>query len=82
MDTTKNEKSSLKIYRKWRKEIGEQEKIYTNNQASDILFKARSNNLELNNRKRFWNEDIKCDMCGAEKGDLGHFLLWCPTYCL
>ena len=76
------EKPSLKIYRNWRKEIGGQEEIYTNNQASDILIKARSNNLKLNDRNRFWSEDTKCDTCGAEKEDLGHFVLWCPTYWL
>ncbi len=74
-----NEKSSLKIYRKWRKEIGGQE-VYTNNQASEILFNARTNNLNLNERKRFRGEDTKCDMCGAENEDLKHFLWWCPAY--
>ncbi len=74
-----NEKSSLRIYTKWRKEIGGQE-VYTNNQASEILFKARTNNLNLNERKRFRGEDTKCDMCGADNEDLKHFLLWCPAY--
>ncbi len=78
--TEMNEKSSLKIYRKWRKEIGGQEEIYNNDQASEILFKSRTNNLRLNDRKRFWNELTTCDMCGAEREDLKHFLLWCPTY--
>ncbi len=54
--------------------------MYTNDQDSVILFKARTNNLNLNDRKRFWGEDTKCDMCGAEKEDLKHFLLWCPAY--
>ncbi len=54
--------------------------MYTNDQDSVILFKARTNNLNLNDRKRYWGEDTKCDMCGAEKKDLRHFLLWCPTY--
>ncbi len=30
-----NEKSSLKIYRKWKREIGWQEEAYTNDQASE-----------------------------------------------
>ncbi len=75
-----NEKSSLKIYRKWRKEIGGQEEIYNNDQASEILFKSRTNNLRLNDRKRFWNEATTCEMCGAEREDLKHFMLWCPAY--
>ncbi len=74
-----NEKTSLKIYRKRRKEIGGQEEVYSNSQASEILFKPRTNNLNLNERKRFWGEDTKCGMCGADK-DLKHFLLWCPAY--
>ncbi len=56
-----NEKSSLKIYRKWRRG---QEKAYVNNQTSEILFKARKNNLILNERNRFWGEDIKCYCVG------------------
>ncbi len=48
-------------------------------QDSVILFKARTNNLNLNDRQRFWGEDTQCDMCGAEKEDLKHFL-WCPEY--
>ncbi len=75
-----NEKLSLKIYRKRRKEIGGQEEVYSNSQASEILFKARTSNLNFNERKRFWGEDTKCDMYGAEKDDLKHFLLWCPAY--
>ncbi len=54
--------------------------MHTNNQASEILFKARTNNLNLNERKRFRGEDTKCDMCGADNEDLKHFLLWCPAY--
>ncbi len=54
--------------------------MYTNDQDSVILFKARTNNLNLNDRKRFWGEDTMCDMWGAEKEDLKHFLLWCPAY--
>ncbi len=70
----------LKIYRKWRKEIGGQEEIYNNDQALEILFKSRTNILRLNDRRRFWNEPTTCDMCGAELEDLRHFMLWCPAY--
>lgn len=48
-----NEKSSLRIYRNWRKEFGEQEKVYTNNQASELLFKCRTNTMRFNDRKDF-----------------------------
>lgn len=37
--------------------------------------------MNLNDRKRFNGEETKCDMCGAEKEDLKHFILWCPEYC-
>ncbi len=30
--------------------------------------------------RRFRGEEITCDVCGAEKEDLIHFLLWCPGY--
>ncbi len=42
--------------------------------------RARTNNLNLNDRKRFRGEETKCDMCGADNEDLKHFLLWCPAY--
>ncbi len=54
--------------------------MYTNNQASEIIFKTRTNNIHLNERKRFWEENTKCDMCRADNEDLKHFLLWCPAY--
>ncbi len=25
-------------------------------------------------------EEEKCDMCGAEREDLKHFVMWCPEY--
>ncbi len=71
-----NEKTSLKIYRKWRQEKGGQEEVYINNYGSQLLFKCRTNNLQLNDRRRF--REVTCDVCGAEKEDLIHFLLWCP----
>ncbi len=74
-----NERSSLTIYGKWRKDLGGQDEVYQNDQASELLFKCRTNNMRLNDR-RFWHEDTECDMCGVEKEDLKHFLLWCPAY--
>ncbi len=68
------------MYKKWRRETGGQEEVYTNSQTSEILFKERINNLKLNERNRFWGEDTKCNMCGADNEDLKHFLLWYPAY--
>ncbi len=74
-------KSSLKIYRKWREAIGgQQEDTCDNREGSRILFKCKTNNLNLNDRKRFKGEDTRCRMCDCECGDLVHFLLWCPVY--
>ena len=77
-----NEKSSVIHYKKWRKEIGGQEEVYTNEPASEILFKCRTNTLKLNDRKRFKRESMKCNLCSEENEDLEHFLLWCPAYSL
>ena len=74
------EKSSLKIYREWRKEVGGQEEIYDNQASSVVFFKCRTNNLNLNYRKRFRGESTMCEMCGAENENLNHFLLWCTKY--
>ena len=74
------EKSSMKIYREWRTEVGGQDEVYDTRESSKILFKCRTNNLPLNDRKRFKGEEEKCDMCGAEREDLKHFVLWCPEY--
>ncbi len=68
----------MKIYKEWKNEIGGQEKVYDNRPASEILFKCRTNNLKLKDRKRFQGEETKCDICDAEKEDLNHFSLWCP----
>ncbi len=77
--TEMSDKSSVKIYRKWRRAIGGQEEIYNNDQASVILFKSRTNNLRLNDRKRFWDGSTIWDLCGSEREDLKHFMLWCPA---
>ena len=77
-----SERESLKMYREWRKEIGNQERIYDNRQSSMLLFKCRTNTLNLNDRKRFQEESTECKLCGYEKEDLRHFLLWCPSYVL
>ncbi len=46
----------------------------------NCISKCRTNNLQLNDRRRFRGEEITCDVCGAEKEDPIHFLLWCPGY--
>ena len=74
------EKVSLRIYRTWREEIGGQEEVYDNSEKSVILFKCRTNNMDLRDRKRFNNGSTECIMCGDELEDLSHFILHCPAY--
>ena len=57
-----NTKESLNIYREWRTERGNQEHVYDKRPSSVILFKCRTNNQNLNDRKRFKSEDEKCDL--------------------
>ncbi len=75
-----NEKGSLVPYAKWRKEIGGQDSMYFNDHASELLYRCRSNTMQLKDRKRFIGEATECKLCGEEKEDLEHFLLWCPAY--
>ena len=74
------EKESLKIYRQFKTDLGGMENIYDNSEASVILFKCRTNNMNLGDRKRFINQSTECVMCGHEKEDLTHFLLYCDGY--
>ena len=74
------EKVSLKLYREWRDKIGGQESVYENSEASLIMFRCRSNTLNLADRKRFQNQPTTCVMCEWEYENLAHFLLQCPAY--
>ena len=54
-ETVKN-KTTLKTYLEFKNEIKEEKNIYDNTEASNILFKTRSNTLKLNWRNRY-NKD-------------------------
>ena len=69
-------KTSIRIYRKFKKEIKE-EQIYRNDFASILLFQARSNTLSLNIENRFRNESTICELCKVEGENLEHFVLKC-----
>lgn len=75
-----DQKVSLKLYREMRQGIGGQDKIYDNREATTILFRCRTNNLDLGDRNRFSNASTECIMCGDPIEDLEHFLLDCPAY--
>ena len=44
------------------------------------MIQARFNTLDLNWRKRFKNEDTRCERCHYVIEDLEHFLLHCNHY--
>ena len=70
-------KSTISIYRNEKTSIRE-EKIYENDEASTILFRARSNTLQLEWRQRFTDGDVKCKICNeGEEETLLHFVEKC-----
>ena len=72
-------KSSISVYRERKINIKE-ETCYDNKPESIIWFKARTNSLPLNDRKRHTSGETGCQMCGEEVEDLTHFLLFCREY--
>ena len=74
-------KSSLKMYTQYKGNIEEVD-IYDNRPSSTILFGARTNTLQLNDRNRHRNKEIHCEACGnlEQKEDVYHFMLHCPAY--
>lgn len=76
-----DKKTSLQLYRQHKKKIGEVDHMYDNRPASTLLFQARTNSLPLGNCIYFLRGgDNKCPVCGGEKEDLEHFLLYCEGY--
>ncbi|CAL4158719.1 unnamed protein product, partial [Meganyctiphanes norvegica] len=69
-------RTSTHIYRIFKTEI-KVEQCYDNRLESKILFQARANTLELNKRKRYKQEDPKCELCGYKEENLIHFLIEC-----
>lgn len=69
-------KSSVKIYKDFKKRMKD-DGCYDNKFSSVLLFRARSNTLKLNIRKRHQNGDTKCELCEEEREDLTHFIIDC-----
>ena len=69
-------KTSLGIYSRKKREIKD-ERIYYNNRASELLFRARSNTMDLNTDKRHRGESELCDLCERGTENLKHFILEC-----
>ena len=76
-------KPSLKLYTK--KEMPRREEFYDGGWESKLLFKARSNSLEIGERKNRWTgEEEYCKGC-LEYGDritesIEHIIIECPRY--
>ena len=79
----RNSKSTLAIYNRFKTSIKEENEIYDNSEESKLLFKARTNTLNLKWRDRFRpNSEILdryCPMCLQEEETLEHFLLSCQS---
>ena len=72
-------KTTLPIYTKLK--ITGDEEIYDNRPSSNILNKARTNKLQLNDRNRHTTKEINCMVCDKdEKEDIYHFMLHCTAY--
>ena len=73
-------KKSLLYYAN--KERPNWEPIYNGTWESSLLFKARSNSLEVKERENRWkNTDERCNNCNIDtKEDLRHLLIECPKY--
>ena len=55
--------------------------VYDNRPSSTILYKARSNTLQLNDRNRHTNKEIHCLVCDTDdKEDIYDFMLHCTGY--
>ena len=72
-------KSTLTIYRRFKKEIKGEQDLYDNTPAATIMYRCRSNSLYLNIKKKHQGGNTKCPFCGEDE-TLQHFLLHCPNY--
>ena len=74
-----DQKSTLYLYREYKKRIM-QESFYDNTWGSTLMFRARSNSLKLNWRRRFQGGDVGCEMCNDGEETLNHFMIECRGY--
>ena len=70
-------KSTLTIYKQHKTDIKE-ENFYDNSYKSILMYRARSNTLQLGWRKRYIREDVSCQLSRTGKEEsLEHFLIQC-----
>lgn len=73
------QRTSVSLYFCWKKEIRE-EIFYENTEASVLLFRARSNTLQLGWRRRFQGGEVECQLCGGlVEETLDHFIKECSA---
>ena len=75
-------KSTLRVYTA-KETIGGVDHFWDNSRGSALLFKARSDSLELARRKFRWttSDSDVCQVCSLQTSEtITHFLLECPCY--
>ena len=72
-------KSSLSLYVKYKSEI-KQERWFDNSDESKLMYRARTDTLDLNDKNKHKGKDTTCLACGLENESLEHFLLHCNHY--
>ncbi len=75
-----DEKKSLNIYGEWKGRLKSEENLYNNLPASEIMYRARTNILLLQDEERHKGKSTECIMCDVKLENLNHFILWCPAY--
>ena len=72
------DKKTLQLYKN-KKGIKEETDIYDNTQGATLLFKSRTNTLQLGWRKKYTNEDTICKLCNKNDETLEHFITECEA---
>ena len=70
-------KNSLRIYRRFKKEMKEED--YSGSLESMVWLRARTNSLNLGENSWQRNRDV-CVGCSEERETLEHFILHCPRW--
>ena len=70
-------KNSLRIYRRFKKEMNEED--YSGSLESMVWLRARTNSLNLGENSWQRNRDV-CVGCSEERETLEHFILHCPRW--
>merc|ERR1711972_190554 len=73
------DKKTLQLYKNNKKGIKEETDIYDNTQGATLLFKSRTNTLQLGWRKKYTNEDTICKLYNKNDETLEHFITECEA---